>query len=101
MDLFIANPAYLLGRNLNGNTSWGVTGFRVGEITAVNSAELSISNIDEVVLEGESVEVEFTVTATPANAEYVVSVKNALGEEQTVVALGDGKYKVTVSATGD
>ena len=39
MEQFIANPNYLLGRNLNGNTSWGVIGFRVGKITAVNIEE--------------------------------------------------------------
>ena len=77
------------------------TAVRVGEITAVNYAELEISEPTNLILSGASTDVEFSVTATPADSQYVVSVKNANGEEQTVVALGNGNYKVTVSALGN
>ncbi|MBQ3572378.1 MAG: hypothetical protein IJA15_06095 [Clostridia bacterium] len=101
MEQFIANQEYFFGRNLNANASWGVIGFRVGQVSAVNTAEIAISDIEESVLDGESVNVEFTVTANPAETELAVSVVSALGETLEVVALGDGRYQVAVSAIGE
>ena len=101
MEQFIANQEYFFGRNLNANASWGVIGFRVGQVSAVNTAEIAISDIEESVLDGESVNVEFTVTANPAETQLAVSVVSALGEALEVVALGGGKYQVAVSAIGE
>ena len=93
----IAAGNYFIAIRYNDKT----TALRVGEILAVNPAELTISNIEDGVLEGESVNVEFTVSANPADTQYNVLVKNANGEALEVTALGEGKYQVTLNALGE
>ncbi len=77
------------------------TGIRLGEVLAANRAEVSISEPTGVVLNGASTDVEFTVSATPANTECIVSVQNAAGQSQETVALGNGRYRVTLSSVGE
>lgn len=102
MDAYVASvktgtPVFV-AINYNGT---GVQGVRIGEVVAVNNVEFAISEPNGVILNGESTDVTFSVTATPSDTDYTVIVKNSAGEEQTVVALGNGNYKVTVSALGD
>ncbi len=88
---------YFVAAKYNAET----TAIRIGEILAVNPAELNISNVEDAILEGESVNVEFTVSADPADTEYNVLVNNAEGEAFEAVALGNGKYQVTLSQLGE
>ena len=102
MDAYVASvktgtPVFV-AINYNGT---GVTGVRVGEVVAVNNVEFAISEPNGLILNGESTDVTFSVTATPSDTDYTVIVKNSAGEEQTVVALGNGNYKATVSALGN
>ena len=95
---YITDPLkYFIAVKYDGVT----TGIRLGEVLAVNYAEVSISEPTEVVLNGASADVEFTVSAMPTNTECVVSAKNSAGQKQEITSLGGGKYKVTVSAVGD
>ena len=89
-----------IGLNFN-SSSTAITAVRIGEISAVNYAEITVSEIENATLTGESVDVEFSVTATPTDAEYVVEVKNSAGETQEVVSLGNGNYKTTLTVVGD
>ena len=92
MDVYVTSVASGTPVFIALNYKATVSGVYIGEIKAANSAELSISDIEESVLDGESVNVEFTVTANPAETELSVSVVSALGETLEVVALGAALY---------